>query len=341
MRTVRVALALTVALLCTCPPEASAAAASPAAVATSSPGVRFETAARAAADGDLAPARLLAETLGGGDKVEGMTPGAALLLRGSLADLLGDHRAAATLFRQAGGREADTDWREAADYLAHQSLEAAGDDDAARAAWTRWSQDHPNGRLSDRSGPAPGLAAVARRADGPRREQAHDPGRRRSLAAQRQRVAAGAGHGRLSAGPARGGSDLAGTVAAGRVPAVPVRPVRSGARPSVARGRGVPGGGDPIPAVRAARSGLVRQGQHVPGRGSLAQRGRGLRHRGRSHRGCRIGGRGLAARSGGPPSGRRLGDGHRAVARAGPEPARPGRGCARPVPAGRRAGGHR
>lgn len=152
MRTVRCALALTASLLGAWPAGAAAAVASPAAVATTAPGVRFEAAARAAADGDLAPARLLAQALGGGDKVEGMTPGAALLLRGSLADLLGDHRTAASLFRQGAARETDADWREAADYLAIQSLEAAGDDEAARVAWTRWSKDHPNGRLATEAG---------------------------------------------------------------------------------------------------------------------------------------------------------------------------------------------
>ena len=54
------------------------------------PGMRYEAAVQAAANGDLAPARLLAAAMSGDGEREGLTPGAALLLRGSLADLLGD-----------------------------------------------------------------------------------------------------------------------------------------------------------------------------------------------------------------------------------------------------------
>jgi len=145
-RTLTAAMALLVAY--TAP-----AAEPPAMVATSaSSGVLYESAARAAAAGDLAPARLLSAALAGGREAGGMSPGAALLLRGSLADLLGDHREAARLFRQGAGRDADADWREAAGYLAVQALEADGDDEAARRAWTRWREDHPNGRLATEAG---------------------------------------------------------------------------------------------------------------------------------------------------------------------------------------------
>ncbi|MBK7187266.1 MAG: hypothetical protein IPH86_00855 [bacterium] len=53
-----------------------------AATSTITPGLRYELAVQAAAGGDLAPARLLAESLGGGDDVTGLDAGAALLLRG-------------------------------------------------------------------------------------------------------------------------------------------------------------------------------------------------------------------------------------------------------------------
>jgi TolA-binding protein len=128
------------------------AAGQPDMVATTAPvGVRYESAARAAAAGDLAPARLLSAALADGG-TEGLTSDAALLLRGSLVDLLGDHREAAGLFQQGAGKDVDADWREAAGYLAVQALEAGGDDEAARKAWTRWREDHPNGRLATEAG---------------------------------------------------------------------------------------------------------------------------------------------------------------------------------------------
>jgi TolA-binding protein len=116
------------------------------------PGMRYEAAVQAAANGDLAPARLLAAAMSGDGEREGLTPGAALLLRGSLADLLGDYRGAAKLFLQGADKDADADWREAASYLAAQALESAGDDEAARQAWTRWRDSHPNGRLATEAG---------------------------------------------------------------------------------------------------------------------------------------------------------------------------------------------
>ena len=129
----------------------SACAGEAAPVATMAPGLRYEVAARAAADGDLAPLRVLQEALGGGNP-EGLAPGAALLLRGSLADALGDHRGAAKLFQQGANKEAGADWKEAASFLAVQALEAAGDDAAALKAWTQWRQEHPNGRLATEAG---------------------------------------------------------------------------------------------------------------------------------------------------------------------------------------------
>lgn len=149
MRTVALlVLALALALTATAGPDASA----PTVTTTAGPGVRYETAARAAAAGDPGPARLLAEALGGGDDVAGLDGGAARLLRGSLADLLGDHAAAAQQYRQAAGADGpggrhDADWREACAFLAAQASEAAGDDEAARRAWSRWTTDHPDGRL--------------------------------------------------------------------------------------------------------------------------------------------------------------------------------------------------
>jgi TolA-binding protein len=128
-----------------------------AATSTITPGLRYELAVQAAAGGDLAPARLLAESLGGGDDVTGLDAGAALLLRGSLADLLGDHEAASRWFRKGAdkgssnkgsGSGPGADWREAASFLAVQAAEDAGDDNGARQAWSQWRQDHPNGRLA-------------------------------------------------------------------------------------------------------------------------------------------------------------------------------------------------
>ena len=55
--------------------------------------------------------------------------------------------------------------------------------------------------------------------------------------------------------------------------------MRGGARAAAAGGGGVPGRGDALSALAAARPGAVRQGQHLPGRRRLAQRGRGLRRR--------------------------------------------------------------
>jgi len=115
------------------------------------PGVRYEAAARAAAAGDTAPARLLSAALND-DDLNDLAPGASLLLRGSVADLLGDHRGAAKLFQQSADKGQDADQREAASYLAAQALESAGDDEAARRAWTRWREDHPNGRLATEAG---------------------------------------------------------------------------------------------------------------------------------------------------------------------------------------------
>lgn len=142
---------MAVFFLATVLPAAIALAGGPVAQA-SPPGLRYELAAQAAAAGDPGPARLLAEALGGGDDVEGLSGGAALLLRGSLAELLGDHAAAAARFRQAQGRSEGADWREAAAFLAAQALEAAGDDGGARRAWERWRQDHPGGRLAPEAG---------------------------------------------------------------------------------------------------------------------------------------------------------------------------------------------
>jgi len=123
-----------------------------AALTTASIGVRYEAAAQAAAAGNPAPARLLSVALSGGVGQEGLAPAAALLLRGSLADLLGDYRGAAKLFLQGADKGPDADWREAAGYLAAQSIESAGDDEASRKAWTRWGEDHPNGRLTTEAG---------------------------------------------------------------------------------------------------------------------------------------------------------------------------------------------
>lgn len=133
-------------------PATWARAESPAPVRAAPVGIRFEVAARAAAAGDRAPARALLDALGGGRDDDGLAPGAALLLRGSLEDLLGDSAAAARSFRQASGRENDADRREAAAFLAAQALETAGDDEGARRAWERWGQDHPGGRLAPDAG---------------------------------------------------------------------------------------------------------------------------------------------------------------------------------------------
>jgi hypothetical protein len=124
-----------------------------AATSTITPGLRYELAVQAAAGGDLAPARLLAESLGGGGDVTGLDAGAALLLRGSLADLIGDHEAASRWFRKGADKGSNNngpgaDWREAASFLAVQAAEEAGDDEGARQAWSHWRQDHPNGRLA-------------------------------------------------------------------------------------------------------------------------------------------------------------------------------------------------
>lgn len=118
---------------------------------TMAPGLRYEVATRAATAGDLAPLRVLQETIGDGNP-DGMSPGAALLLRGALADALGDHRSAAKLYQQGANKESGADWKEAASFLATQALEAAGDDTAALKAWVRWQQDHPNGRLATEAG---------------------------------------------------------------------------------------------------------------------------------------------------------------------------------------------
>ncbi len=128
-----------------------ALAGEPAPAVTMAPGLRYEVAARAAADGDLAPLRVMQEAIGGGAP-GGMTPGAALLLRGSLADALGDHEGAAKLFLQGAGKDTGADWKEAASFLAAQALESAGDDEAAIKSWTRWQLDHPNGRLATEAG---------------------------------------------------------------------------------------------------------------------------------------------------------------------------------------------
>ncbi|MBK8166778.1 MAG: tetratricopeptide repeat protein [bacterium] len=130
-------------------PTATPAAAEPGTVASTVPvGIRFELAARAVAAGDTGPARALLDALGSGDDVAGLDDGAALMLRGSLDDLLGDPAGAASRYRQAAGRTGDADRREAAAYLAAQALESAGDDDGALRAWQRWAQEHPGGRLA-------------------------------------------------------------------------------------------------------------------------------------------------------------------------------------------------
>lgn len=121
-------------------------------VATSPVGIRYEVAVAAAAAGDTGPARALAAALGDDDDIAGLDTGAALLLRGGLADLLGDAAGAARRYRQAASSDDDADRREAAAFLAAQALESAGDDQGALRAWQRWPQDHPGGRLAPEAG---------------------------------------------------------------------------------------------------------------------------------------------------------------------------------------------
>lgn len=145
------AAAVALVLLAALPNVSDGAEPGPAA-STVPVGIRFELAAGTAAAGDGGPARALLDALGGGDGVAGLDDGAALLLRGSLDDLLGNPAGAARRFRQAAGQQGDADRREAAAYLAAQALESAGDDEGALRAWRRWAQDHPGGRLAPEAG---------------------------------------------------------------------------------------------------------------------------------------------------------------------------------------------
>jgi hypothetical protein len=242
---------------------------------------------QAAAGGDLAPARLLAESLGGGGDVTGLDAGAALLLRGSLADLIGDHEAASRWFRKGADKGSNNngpgaDWREAASFLAVQAAEEAGDDEGARQAWSHWRQDHPNGRLAseaalrlawlqlrhgETAAAAAGLAALAqaepwlRGDENWRRTQAtidYLQGRPADALAL------------LDPAP----DDAAALYLVGLCEAAQGRPAAGGG--SLPAGRGA------LPAFAVARCGPVRQGQYIPGRRRLAQRGRGFRRGGRA-----------------------------------------------------------